>query len=52
MTNAGCGVLTAPLLACIACIHFQLLGVQTNKYNYDNNNNKNNDEIAFQFMMS
>ncbi len=28
MTNAGCGMLTAPLLACIACIHTELLSLQ------------------------
>jgi hypothetical protein len=28
MTDAGCGVLRAPLLACIACISSELLGVQ------------------------
>ena len=52
MTNAGCGVIPAPLLACIACIHSKLLGIQNNNNNRNNNDAKNNYEIAFQFMMS
>ena len=35
MTNADGGVIPAPFLACIACIHSELLGVQSN----NNNNN-------------
>ena len=52
MTNADGGVIPAPFLACIACIHSELLGVQSNNNNnnssmidnYINSNDNSNSE--------